>query len=297
VLAALLFGLGAVIQHEAVATSATDRGLELRTLIRQRRWLLGQTTTVLGSVVHILALGFAPVAIVQPLLAAELVIGLGVRALRDRRNLTAVEIIGALCTVIGLVGFLWSARPTRGGPEHLAAPGPLVATTSLAVTLVALSSRTPRGNAGALVCGTAAGIAAGVAAMLASAVFKEISITGWVGAAGVSLWWATIATALLAGTAAQIGGQQAYARGALGWSLPAVTVIDPLAAAATARVLLGERLQAGHAAVWGSAALVAIVGVFLLAQSTPHQRAPVTRRSDVHQGRRLLPGSPGPRRR
>lgn len=42
-------------------------------------------------------------------------------------------------------------------------------------------------------------------------------------------------------------------------SLPALTVIDPLAAVPAARLLLHERLEPGHAAVWLPAAAVAAV--------------------------------------
>ncbi|WP_246271495.1 hypothetical protein [Amycolatopsis acididurans] len=88
---------------------------------------------------------------------------------------------------------------------------------------------------------------------------------------------------------AQIGSQQAYSRGALAWSLPALTVVDPLAAIPAARLLLGERLEPGHAAVWAPAALIAVVGVVLLARTGSGCRRPVftrppqTRAATVHK--------------
>jgi hypothetical protein len=237
--------------------------------------MLGQSTTAFGSVIHVIALAHAPVAIVQPLLAAELVVALGVRALWDRRRLTAVEIAGSLCTVGGLVVFLVAARPAPGRPGHLPSFGPVLLAMSISVALAVLSSRGRRGSAWALLCGAFAGIAAGMAATLASAIFKEVSGAGWTHAAGSAVWWTTVSAALLAGGAAQFGSQHAYARGALAWSLPALTVIDPLAAIPAAQLLLGERLEPGHAVVWAPAALVAVAGVGLLGRTDPvHRCAP-----------------------
>jgi hypothetical protein len=49
--------------------------------------------------------------------------------------------------------------------------------------------------------------------------------------------------------------------------MPALVLLDPLAAVPVARLLLGERLEPGHAAVWGPAALVAAIGVVLLSRT------------------------------
>jgi hypothetical protein len=271
-LAATLFAAGAVVQHEAVAVSCTRHGLDLRILLRQRRWMVGQTATALGSVVHVIALAHAPVAIVQPVLAAELVIALGFRAVRARRRLALSEVGGAVCTVGGLVVFLVAARPAHGRPEHLPSLWPVLVGVSVSAGLVALSARGGRGSGAAVMCGTSAGVAAGVAAMLSSGVFKEVSVVGWSHAVSVAVWWMTVVAAVLVGVVAQLGGQQAYARGALAWSLPALTVFDPLSAVPAARLVLGERLEPGHAVVWAPAVLVAVVGVVVLARTTPDDR-------------------------
>src|SRR5215212_5240120 len=43
VLAAVLFAVGAVLQHEAAELSSSNGSLSLRRLIKRRRWMLGQT--------------------------------------------------------------------------------------------------------------------------------------------------------------------------------------------------------------------------------------------------------------
>ena len=42
---AVLFGVGAVLQHHAATSSTADRGLQLRVLARQRSWVVGQLST------------------------------------------------------------------------------------------------------------------------------------------------------------------------------------------------------------------------------------------------------------
>ena len=87
--------------------------------------------------------------------------------------------------------------------------------------------------------------------------------------AGVALWGAIVVAVV-----AVLGGQQAYARGSLAWSLPAPILLDPLAAIPAARLLLGERLEPGHAAIWLPAAIVAGIGVVVLARTgEPARRA------------------------
>jgi hypothetical protein len=133
----------------------------------------------------------------------------------------------------------------------------------LALALVTLAGRATEGPRGALAAGLAAGIAMGIAAVLISGALTALGSGGLVHALTGSALWGAVVTAV----AAQFASQQAFARGSLSWSLPVLTVADPLAAVPAARILLGERLEPGHAAVWLPAGIVAAVGVVLLARS------------------------------
>lgn len=272
--AAVLFAVGSVLQHQALSARGSTRGVvDLRALVRRPVWLAGQATTTSGSLVQVAALALAPVAIVQPLLAGALVIALGIRAVRDRRLPGGGELLGALCTVGGLTAFLLAARPAQGRADHLPAPPVVLGVVAGVVLLIALAARTRLGAAGAMVCGVCGGVAAGCAAVLISAAFKQAGHTSHA-VTSVLLWFLVVAAIVVAVTA-QIGSQLAYSRGALAWSLPALTVLDPLAAIPAARVLLGERLEPGHAAVWIPAGLIAVAGVVLLARTGPTRRRPV----------------------
>jgi hypothetical protein len=262
-LAAVLFGVGAVLQHEAAGLSTTTRGLSLRRLVRRRRWMIGQTSTLLGTGAQVVALAVAPVAVVQPTLAVTLVFGLGIRATRARQIPLRRELVGVALTTGGLAVFLLAARPATAAEPPQPSVLAIVAAVGLSVLFVAAATLVGHGPHGALACGGAAGIAAGIAAVLISIGVHSLQADGWARTlAGVTIWGAVVVAGI-----AIVAGQQAYARGSLAWSLPAVILLDPLAAVPAARLLLGERLEPGHAAIWLPAAVVAAAGVVLLART------------------------------
>jgi drug/metabolite transporter (DMT)-like permease len=272
-LAAVLFAVGAVLQHEAAEQSTTASGLNLRRLITRPRWVVGQAATALGTGSQVAALALAPVAVVQPVLAVGLVVALGLRAVRNRQAPLRLELLGAGLTTGGLVVFLLAARPGASASEPLPSTLAVVVAVVVSVLLVGGATLFGRGAHGALACGAAAGIAAGIGAVLISVGIRSLQEGGWVHAlAGVALWGA-----IVVGVVAVLGGQQAYARGSLAWSLPALILLDPLAAVPAARLLLGERLEPGHAAVWFPAAVVAAVGVVVLARTGERSTGPGTR--------------------
>jgi hypothetical protein len=262
-LAAVLFAVGAVLQHEAAELSTTHEGLSVRRLLRRRRWMVGQGATMLGTGAQVAALAVAPVAVVQPTLAVTLVFGLGLRAVRTRRVPLRKELLGVALTTGGLVGFLLAARPATAVHPPQPSTVAIVVAVGVSVLLVAVATLSGHGPHGALACGAAGGIAAGIGAVLISVGVRSLQEGGWVHAlAGVTIWGAGVVAVV-----AILGGQQAYARGSLAWSLPALILLDPLAAVPTARLLLGERLEPGRAPIWLAAAAVAAVGVVLLART------------------------------
>lgn len=263
VAASVLFAVGSVMQHAVASGGETSRGLDLRRLLRSPTWLVGQGATVVGIGLQVLALGLAPVSLVQPVLAAGLVVALGIRAVRDHRVPPASDLLGAACTFAGLAVFLVAARPVRGAPDRLPGPTTVLAAVLVAVLLVVLAMRVGRGRRGALACGSAAGVDIAIATVLGAAALKTFERHGLGHAlTGSALWGAVIAA-----LAAELASQQAFSRGALAWSLPPLSVLDPLVAVAAAWLLLGERLQPGYAPLWLPAAGLAAVGVVLLARS------------------------------
>jgi drug/metabolite transporter (DMT)-like permease len=263
VLSAVLFAGGAVLQHEAAESSTSASGLSLRRLVTLPKWVAGQLATACGTGLQVAALALAPVAVVQPVLAVSLVVALAIRALRSRKVPLKLELLGAALTTGGLAVFLVAAKPAARVQTHEPSTLGVLAAVALSVVLVAAATLLGRGAHGALACGSAAGIAAGIAAVLISVGLHALDVGGWQHAvAGIAVWGA-----LVTAVVAQLGGQQAYSRGSLAWSLPALILLDPVAAIPAARLLLGERLEPGHAVVWLPAAAVAAAGVIILART------------------------------
>lgn len=268
---AVLFALGAVAQQEVTADTSAGGKLQLRRLLTRPAWLAGQVATMVAVVLQVAALGLAPVSVVQPMLAGGLVVALAIRSVRDRRLPSLTDLLGAALAAGGLAVFLIAARPADVSKDTIPGTVTILVATLLALALIAVTIWLKPGARGALAAGVAAGIAMGVAAVLISAALNTFGHSGLMAALRSPAPW----TALVVAIAAEYACQQAYSKGALAWSLPALTVADPLAAVPVALILLGERLEPGHAAVWAPAAIGAAVGVVLLARSREQGRAPV----------------------
>ena len=271
---AVLFAVGAVAQQEVTADTSTGGKLNLRRLLTRPAWLAGQVATVLAVLLQVAALGLAPVSAVQPLLAGGLVVALAIRSVRDRRFPAVTEFLGAALAAGGLAVFLVAARPADVSKDTIPGTAAILVAALLALALIAATIWLRQGAVGALAAGSAAGIAMGVAAVLVSAALATFVRDGLAAALRSPALWAALGVAV----AAEYACQQAYSKGALAWSLPALTVADPLAAVPVAWMLLGERLEPGHATIWVPAAIGAAAGVVLLARS-PEQRPAMARRA------------------
>jgi drug/metabolite transporter (DMT)-like permease len=96
-----------------------DAGLMFR-LARQPVWLLGIAAMIGGFVLQLTALRFGALALVQPILAAELVFVFGYLALAGSGRVTRRDWLAATAMSVGIGVFLRVASPSGG---RLHAPG------------------------------------------------------------------------------------------------------------------------------------------------------------------------------
>src|SRR4051794_24449702 len=210
VLSAMLFALGAVLQHEAAESSTTADGLNWRRMATRPKWVIGQLSTISGTGLQVAALALAPVAVVQPMLAVGLVVALGIRAVRNRQAPLRLELLGAALTTGGLTVFLLAAKPASGRHEPPPSTIAVIVAVVVSILLVVVATLLTRGAHGALACGAAAGIAAGIGAVLISVGVRSLQEGGWVHAlGGVALWGAIVVA-----VGAILGGPQGHAPGA-----------------------------------------------------------------------------------
>lgn len=271
-LAAVGFGIASVLMHRG-ANQVRQRfplhpGL-LLDVARQPLWLLGIVAEVTAVALHMIAVNFGPLSVVQPLLTVGLVVALPLQAALgvavSRRALLA-----ATLTVAGLAVFLFvqptvESRDPQSITEWLPGLG-LVIMTGLAALSVAL---TQRGRIRSLGLGAAAGSVFALSAGLVKT-WGEILAAGGVPAL-VTSWelWA----ALGAGLVGALLSQAAFQAGPLGGPLAAMMVIDPVIGVSLGAIVFGESFATWPlAAVQAAGLALTVTGVGLLA--TGEQRKP-----------------------
>jgi len=230
------------------ATGGFGVGLMLR-LVRRPVWLLGIASMIAGFLLQLTALRYGALALVQPILALELLLVFGYMAVAGRRKvrIKGRDWAAAAAMLAGIAVFLRLASP-GGGRLH--APGGswlLAALITLGIVLVAVAAATGLGRQpGASSTRRAAllGSATGIAWGFVAAVIKEFSshLGGGIGAI-LSTW--SLYVLIVVGAATMVLASHALAAGPLAASQPGFTILDPLSAALLGVFLFSEHIRTG----------------------------------------------------
>jgi drug/metabolite transporter (DMT)-like permease len=116
-------------------SSEAGRFSLLRLLVRRRRWLMGTSLMVVAWPLQILALGLAPITVVQPTLSATQLVLLAVAKFKLGERVGPLEIFGVLTIVAGVTAVIVAAphhsvRDPAAG--RVAVPLALVGTAAMA---------------------------------------------------------------------------------------------------------------------------------------------------------------------
>ncbi len=275
-LGGVCLAIGAQLQHRGVAKveerlgDGRRHGLsfgQVRALLARPSWVAGSLMLGLAVVFQLLSLVFAPLIVVQPLGVIALVITAVVNARVSRLSLQPPAILAiALC--VGGVGVFvtiaaLTARETVITGQQLTLILVILAGVIVAYAFAFLFLRR-RMRAVSYIL--AAGVLYGFVATLAKVVLNRL-------VNGNFEWLTLLALAILLGGTA-LGAyfvQNAYAVGSPDLVIAGLTVIDPMVAVAIGVIVLGEAAAAPPWAVvsYAAAALVSVVGVFLLAKHHP----------------------------
>jgi drug/metabolite transporter (DMT)-like permease len=241
-------------------------------LARRPIWLAGIASMILGFVFQLTALHYGALALVQPILALELLFVFAYMAVLSSRTVRRRDWLAAAAMSAGLGLFLFAAAPS-GGRQH--APGALWLLAGLATLGVVLAGiagafglrhRRSAGSAAqrAAVLGAVTGVAWGFVA----AVIKEFSSHLGGGAADIFSNW-SLYVLLGAGALSLLLASHALAAGPLAASQPGFTILDPLAASLLGLFLFGEHFQAdtGDLALEALALGLLVAGVTALSHS------------------------------
>ncbi|MEU4829325.1 DMT family transporter [Streptosporangium sp. NPDC023615] len=256
-LGSLFFALGAALQQfEAARTSPAV----LTRLIRRPRWLLGGLAIAAGTALHIVALKYGPLTLVQPMGVASLLFALPCAAALQRRRPARGELVSAAVIAVGLVGLVLVV-PVHGGEPRLTTAEAVVLLAGAAAVALALCAGARRASPAARACllATGAGVLYG-----ATATLTRVLVDGeWE-------FWFLLAVPMPA-LIALVLLQRAYAVGHFGVAFAALQVADPLTAVAFGALLLGEPLPTGPVSVITAlvAAALTAAGTAALARTTP----------------------------
>ncbi|HTZ92255.1 MAG TPA: DMT family transporter [Streptosporangiaceae bacterium] len=265
--AALVFGMSSVAEQRSTKRVQTRRAGSPRILldlVRQPLWVAAIGGTLLGFTLQVIALGFGPLALVQPILVFDLIFATLINAYL-RRTWDRQILLGVVACAAGIGGFLAIARPSGGHTDvGFLVILPLAAGLAGGVggcLAVAKRSETLRPLALAL----ATGINYGVAAFLVKIVVGR-------GFPGLLTDWPIYALAIV-GPVGFILNQDAFQTGTLiAPVLSIITACDPIISIALAAVWLDETLNSTPLGIAGEviALILMVTGITVIAHRAPH---------------------------
>ncbi|MGW0859061.1 DMT family transporter [Streptomyces sp. NPDC002690] len=273
-LVAILFCLVSAVAYAAAAVAQsrlagrTEPGSGGLRLLGRGAWWASVGLNATGALLHVAALRYGPLTLVQPLGALTLVAAVPLGARTAGRKVSGTEWRGTILTLVGLAALLTAA----GGAAPHETLGLGEALGVGAVTLAVVSGLGRPGARPGLRHAAASGITSGVASALTQTL--TVALTDH---SGALLTPRTVVVTLLV-AAFSMGGmllsQTAY-RDGLGAPLAVLTLANPVAAAAIGMVLLGERLQGGPLSVIPAVTGVALsaYGVVLLSRAQSRTQA------------------------
>jgi hypothetical protein len=243
---------GAAVAQERLAENR-QRGLG--------RWAVALALTVSGVGLHLLALNFGTLAVVQALGTLTLLFALPISALRYRVRINAGLTVAGLALILSLsVESTEPARLTEDAGRYVAF---LTLAGVGALTTAAAIAHSARWRA--ILLAIAAGIAFGIGSVLSKALLTAFLDDG---ARAVSMFLAGMV--VLLSTGGYLLGQLSYRGAGLATPLATVSVANPIVAAIAGVVLFDESFRFGFAGrvVVAVAAVVMTLGVIGLSRRT-----------------------------
>lgn len=266
-LAAVCFGMAAVLQFQASTASASELNLRfslLWRLLANPRFGVGAIFDVVGGAAQFFALKYGSVPQVLPILASGFVLAVLLEHFLARRPIGAGDVIALLVSCGSLVAFL-VLSPSTSGRTIFVLPsiviGGLGIVTGLLTVTVLRSHLAGHGRFQAILGALLLGVV--------SIFEREVGII-WTedGALRTLIHW-ELWVLLVVGTLALLVVQSAFQQQRLASVLPLVAVGEPIAAIAISTVALQTPLFRAGPSAWASiAALVTeILALIYLARS------------------------------
>lgn len=264
----LLYALASVLQHRGAADQPDEESLKIGLLVRLVRhpaWLLGTACDGGGYVLQWIALGHGTIVVVQPLLVCGLLFALPIGAAWAGRRLSRSDWVGAGLVCAGLAAFLLVANPARGhndtGPVRWIA---LLLSVSVLVAGLTAFATVVDARRKAVLLAAGAGLLYGAAAALTK---TSAHLLGQGIGTLVTHWQPYVLVVF--GVTGMLLAQSAFQAGVLDFSLPTMTVMDPVVSIVIGAWVFGETIAGRPAEVLVEVVSLGAmtIGVWLLARS------------------------------
>lgn len=292
-LAASVFGASAsVLQRRAARPAPGALRFSWRLvafLVHRPSFFLGILCMLGAFGFQLAALHFGPLALVQPVIASELLFVFAFLALHERGKVRWCDWLAACGMAASLAGLLYVADPSGGAAEVGGSASWLAAAAAVAACVVVgigLSRRSFRRDGPPTPAHRAAllGVSAAVVWGFVAAVVKQLGYFAGHGVSAVFADWSPYVLVAV-GALGLFLVSNAFHAGPLAASQPGLTVVEPLVAALLGVLLFGEHVRHRPAELVLEAALVVVLAASVVSLA----RSPVVA-ADVRSG----PSAPGP---
>lgn len=254
---AVCYAAGAILQEHVAATTPRLASAPLR----RGSWWTAVSLNGAGAVLHVIALAYGPLSVVQPLGALTIVFALPMAAIFVRRRVGAAGWRGALLATVGLAGLLSLTGTSRA--QSLAERDGfwLIVITVSVIAVLAGAARLMRSPG---IRGVLLAAAAGTAFGISSVVTKNVAVE-WTWDAWEDALPGLVTIGLLASGGVLLS-QASYRGAGLASPLATATVVNPVVATAVGIAALGEHFRHGAPGTLLAliAALVASTGLVML---------------------------------
>ncbi|WP_329378312.1 DMT family transporter [Streptomyces sp. NBC_01716] len=233
---AVAYAAGAILQERVAADTPARPYAPLHHGV----WWAAVALNGVGGLLHVVALAYGPLSLVQPLGALTIVFALPMAAVFVRRKAGAAAWRGALLATLGLAGLL--ALTGSAGSHSLGSGERMfvaVATAGVVGLLFLVAQAVNRPAVRSVLLAAAAGVAFGISSVFTKTVAVDWS-EGTLGGQVPSL----LVIAVLA-VAGLLLSQASYRGAGLAAPLATVTVVNPVVAAAVGLTLFNEGFRYG----------------------------------------------------
>ncbi|AZS83627.1 hypothetical protein ELQ87_04450 [Streptomyces griseoviridis] len=234
---AVAYAGGAIVQEHVAVSSPGEQYAPLR----RPTWWAAVALNGLGGLLHVVALAYGPLSLVQPLGALTIVFALPMAALFVGRRAGATAWRGAVMATVGLAGLLSLVGASDGHslstPQRVA----VAVVSGAGIVALMLAARVAHRHPAvrSMLLATGAGVAFGM-----SSVFTKTVAVDWTGGVATSDVPSLALIAVFA-TAGMLLSQASYRGAGLAAPLATLTVVNPVVAAAVGITMFGETFRHG----------------------------------------------------